>query len=340
MKSTLKLTRSFFMVILAVVLSATIGGQALAAASEPDEIRLGYWESPNEELLVKQTGALEAKYPNTKITWVEFQAGTDILAAIQGRAIDVATIGTPPGSLGIANGLPYKIFYVHDIIYESEGLVVKETSGIDSVDDLPGKKIATVFSSTSHFSLSNALKFAGVKETDLILYNMPAPDIYAAWERGDIEGAYVWEPMKSKLLEAGGKQIVSSGQVAEQGALTGEFGIVSDSFYEAHPDVVAAYVELLDAASYAYREDQANTAKLISVGLGLGLPETVKAMNEIKVLSKSDQIKPDYIGTSSAPGNLARLLKETADFLVEQKNLKSSPELSVFQQAILTELYD
>jgi taurine transport system substrate-binding protein len=37
---------------------------------------------------------------------------------------------------------------------------------------------------------------------------------------------------------------------------------------------------------------------------------------------------------------LARLLKETADFLVEQKSLKSSPELPVFQQAILTELYD
>lgn len=340
MKRALKSAKLFFMVILAVVLSAT-GGQARAAApKEPDEIRLGYWESPNEELLVKQTGALEAKYSNTKITWVEFRAGTDILAAIQGGAIDIATIGTPPGSLGIANGLPYKIFYVHDIIYESEGLIVKETSGISNVNDLPGKKIATVFASTSHFSLSNALKFAGVKETGLTLYNMSAPDIYAAWERGDIEGAYVWEPMKSKLLEAGGKQIISSGQVAEQGALTGEFGIVSNSFYEAHPGVIAAYIELLDDASYAYREDRENTAKLISAGLGLGLPETVKAMNEIKVLSKSNQIERDYIGNSSAPGNLARLLKETADFLVEQKSLKSSPELPVFQQAILTELYD
>lgn len=311
-----------------------------ATADIPKEIRIGYWESPNGELLVKQSGTLEKKYPNTKVTWVEFQAGTDILTAMQGGSIDIATIGTPPGTLGIANGLPYKIFYLHDVIGESEGLIVKDDSGISSVKDLTGKKIATVFGSTSHFSLINALRLENVKESDLTIYDMKAPDIYAAWERGDIDGAYIFESTKSKLLDNGGKEIISSGELAEKGALTGEFGIVHKDFYSKYPNVIKDYIDLLDESVGKYKNDQENSAKLMSAGLGLTEEETLKAMNEILVLSKEEQKDPKYIGTTANPGELAQLLKDTADFLVTQGSIKEAPDLKVFQDAILTELYD
>ncbi len=306
----------------------------------PEEIRVGYWESPNGELLVKQTGTLEKKFPDTKVTWIEFQAGTDILTAIQGGSIDIATIGTPPGTLGVANGLPYKIFYLHDVIGESEGLIVKETSGISSVRDLKGKKIATVFGSTSHFSFINALRLQDVQESDLTVYDMKAPDIYAAWERGDIDGAYIFESTKSKLLADGGKQIISSGELAEQGALTGEFGIVHTDFYGKYPEIIKAYIDLLDEAVDKYKNDQENSAKLLSAGLGLTEEETLKAMNEILVLTKEEQKAPEYLGTTDNPGELADLLKSTADFLVTQGSLKEAPDTEVFKNAILAELYE
>ncbi|MDR0886725.1 MAG: aliphatic sulfonate ABC transporter substrate-binding protein [Clostridiales Family XIII bacterium] len=311
-----------------------------SAAATPTEIRLGYWESPNEELLVKQTGALEEAFPDAEVTWIEFQSGPDILAAIQGGSIDFSTIGTPPGTIGIANGLPYKIFYLHDVIAESEGLIVKADSGIESVADVKGKRIATVFASTSHFSLSNALKLDGLTDADVQLYDMKAPDIFAAWERGDIDGAYVWEPIKTKLLDAGGKQIISSGEVAESGAITGEFGIVSDAFSEKYPDAVKTYIDILDEATDAYKNDQENTAKLIAPGLGITEEEALISMNEIIVLSKADQTDPTYLGTTAEPGNLAQLMKDTADFLVEQKSIKSAPSVEEFQKGILTQLYD
>ena len=315
------------------------GGQS-AAADIPKEIRIGYWESPNGELLVKQLGTLEKKYPDTKVSWVEFQAGTDILTAIQGGSIDIATIGTPPGTLGIANGLPYKIFYLHDVIGESEGLIVKESSNISSVKDLTGKKIATVFGSTSHFSLINALRLENVKESDLTVYDMKAPDIYAAWERGDIDGAYIFESTKSKLLANGGKQIISSGELAEKGALTGEFGIVHKDFYAKYPGVIKDYVNILDEAVDKYKNDQEASAKLMSAGLGLTEEETLKAMNEILVITKAEQSDPKYLGTTANPGELAKLLKSTADFLLSQGSIKEAPDEKLFQDAILTEIYD
>ena len=99
----------------------------------PKKIILGYWESPNGELLTKEKGSLEAAFPDTDVEWVEFQSGTDILTAMQSGSIDFATIGTPPAALGLAKDYPFKIFYLHDIIGESEGLVVKKDSGISSV---------------------------------------------------------------------------------------------------------------------------------------------------------------------------------------------------------------
>ena len=77
----------------------------------PKKITLGYWESPNGELLTKEKGSLEAAFPDTDVEWVEFQSGTDILTAMQSGSIDFATIGTPPAALGLAKGYPFKIFY-------------------------------------------------------------------------------------------------------------------------------------------------------------------------------------------------------------------------------------
>ena len=78
----------------------------------PKKITLGYWESPNGELLTKEKGSLEAAFPDTNVEWVEFQSGTDILTAMQSGSIDFATIGTPPAALGLAKGYPFKIFYL------------------------------------------------------------------------------------------------------------------------------------------------------------------------------------------------------------------------------------
>jgi taurine transport system substrate-binding protein len=307
------------------------------ASSVPDEIRIGYWASPNSELLVKELGSLEEKYPDTKVTWMEFTSGADILTAMQGGSIDLATIGTPPGTTGIANDYPFHIYYLEDITGESEGLIVRNDSGIDSLQDLEGKTIATSFSTTSHFSLLKALEFAGVDSSKINLMDMDASNIYAAWERGDIDGAYIWESVKTQLLEDDGKEIISSKDVAEEGAMTGEFGIVHDDFYAKYPNVVSDYIDLLDEATDLFNNDTENAAEIMSQGLGLTEEETLKAMNGITEVSKDEQLS--YFGTEDSPGSFTQILKDTADFLYEEGKLTESPDIQVFQNAILTELY-
>ena len=212
--------------ILAVLLNASIP----AAADDPKAIRLGYFQSPNGELLAKGQGQVQKRFPGANVEYIKFDVGRDVNAAFAGGSLYIGIIGTPPGTAGLINNIPYKIFYLHDVIAESEALVVKERSGITDLPSLKGRTIATAFGSTSHFSLLQALKQNGVDPTEVKILDITGQDIHAAWVRGDIEGAYIWQPAQAKLLADGGKILVTSREVADKGGITGEFGIVPDKF--------------------------------------------------------------------------------------------------------------
>ena len=73
----------------------------------------------------------------------------------------------------------------------------------------------------------------------------------------------------------------------------------------------------------------------MSGGLNLSEEETLTTMNEIIVKDKSEQA--EYLGKN---GELAEVLKKTADFLYDQKSLDKKADEKVFQQGILSELYE
>lgn len=311
-----------------------------AQASEenvPQQINIGYFQSPNAELLAKGEQLLQKKYPNVKINYVQFDVGRDVNAAIASGSIDIGTIGTPPGTIGIVNKLPYKIYYLHDIIGSSEALVVKNSANIKSINDLVGKKIATPFGSTSHYSLLAALRQNNIPADQVTILDMNAQDIIAAWSRNEIDGAYVWQPAQSKLVADDGKVIISSAEVAKNGDITGEFGIVSNTFAEKYPNIVKDYIDILDEAAKQYKQQDPDTVKVLSSELGLSEDKTKEAMSQISVLDKAQQ--QEYIGTPDKVGSLPKILKSTSDFLLSQKSVSTSPDIDFFTKALCTELY-
>jgi taurine transport system substrate-binding protein len=51
----------------------------------------------------------------------------------------------------------------------------------------------------------------------------------------------------------------------------------------------------------------------------------------------ADQLTPAWLGgTPQDPGKFAHVLKGTADFLVEQRSIKTAPPVEAFQKAIDT----
>ena len=85
------------------------------------------------------------------------------------------------------------------------------------------------------------------------ILNLRPPEITAAWLRGDIDAAYVWDPALGKVKESG-SVLVNSTEVAKWGAPTFDAWIVRKDFARAHPDFVTAFVRITGKAYADYRK--------------------------------------------------------------------------------------
>jgi taurine transport system substrate-binding protein len=134
----------------------------------------------------------------------------------------------------------------------SEALVVKKN--ITTPQDLIGKRIAVPFISTTHYSLLAALKHWGIKPSQVQLVNLQPPAIIAAWQRGDIDGAYVWAPAVNEL-EKNGKVLTDSAQVGSWGSPTLDVWVVRKDFARQHPEIVTAFARSALAAQQSYLDN-------------------------------------------------------------------------------------
>lgn len=301
---------------------------------QPKEVRIGFQVIPNAELLAKQLKLVEKQFPDTKITWLEFDSGRDVNTAMASENLDLALVGSVPIASGVASKLPYKVYFLHDVIGDAESLVVRNDLGVEKVEDLKGKKIAVPYGSTAHFSLLMALDNVGVNPNDVSILDMQPQDILAAWQRKDIDGAFVWHPTLGKILEDNGEALLSAKQLAEKGVITADVGIVRSQFAEEYPSFVKEYVSVLDESIKLYRENPEKAAQTLAPVLGQTEQQALEQMKGLVWLTSSEQKEPQYLGTTGQIGKFAEVLEATGKFLYDQKIIPATPNLATYQSSI------
>ncbi|GAA5074492.1 taurine transport system substrate-binding protein [Thermocatellispora tengchongensis] len=321
-------------------LAACGGGDDGAAAPKdgmPAQIRIGYQLIPNGDLIVKDQKWLEQALPGTEIKWSRFDSGGDVNTAMISGAIDIGLAGSSPVTRGLSEPLniPYQVPWIFDVIGDNEALVVRDGAATD-VKGLAGKRIATPFASTSHYSLLAALAEAGVAESAVKILDMEPPDIQAAWQRGDIDGAYVWTPNLAELQKNGGKTLVTSRELAGRGKLTADLAVVRTEFAQQYPATLRVWLQQQDRAVKLVRSDKTAAAAAIGRQLNLDPQEASRQLDQLVLLDAAEQRSPEYLGTPDAPGKLAENLRSAAEFLKAQGQVDAVPELSVFQKGLAT----
>ncbi|NLE23010.1 MAG: ABC transporter substrate-binding protein [Actinobacteria bacterium] len=310
--------------------SSSAGG-----AATPSELRITYQLIPNGDLIVKDQGWLEEALPDTKITWVKFDSGADVNTAMIAGSVDIGLAGSSPIAAGLSEpmNIAYKVPWIHDVIGAAESLVVKNSTGVKDVAGLTGRKIGTPFGSTAHYSLLAALELNGVDPAKVKLVDLQPPDILGAWQRGDIDAAYVWNPTLAELKKDG-TVLVTSEELAGEGKLTADLAVVTDSFAEAYPDAVQIWVEQQDKAVQLYRSDPQAAAEAVGRQLNISADEALAQMKDLIFLDASEQAGADYLGTPDAPGKLADNLESAAKFLLQQSSVQGVPSLATFQAGL------
>lgn len=294
-----------------------------ASAAKPDKVRVAYYTMPYLSLVIKSKGWLE-KELGVPVEWKEFDGGAQVEQALAAGEVDFAVgIGSSPVAAGIANGIDQYIVWIAEDIGDNEALVVK--SSIKSVKDLEGKKIAVPFVSTSHFAFLGALELAGVDPAKVQILDMVPKDFPAAFERGDIDGGWVWHPALGQLVKEGGRVIATNGEVSKQGYVTWDNGIVSKQFADEYPDVVTSFIKIQQKAVDFYETDTDETVAIVAGQTGQSDADTKLQLAGFVFPSAEEQLGPDWLGTSSQPGRLPQQLLKISRFLVEQKKIQNAP---------------
>ena len=298
------------------------------ASSLPETITVGYQNIPNGDLVVKQSGWLEEAYgDDVEVKWTLFDSGGSVNEAVIGGSVDIGLVGSSPASRGLSSGIEYRVPWIHDVIGEAEALVAR--GDIDSVEDLEGARIATPFASTSHYSLLAALEDAGLSADDVELVDSEPEDILAAWQQGDIDAAYVWNPVLAELLADGGTTLITSADLAEQGKTTYDLAVVTDEFAEEYPDAVETWVAQQDRAVALIQDDPDAAAELVATELNITPEEAADQLGDLVFLRASEQVGDEYLG-----GGLAENLFAAAEFNQSLGEIDSVLEESGYSDAV------
>lgn len=300
-----RLFKTMMMGTAALALSAS----ALAA----ETMVIATFSDPTPMNAVRATDAFE-KATGWDIEFRVFNSGTDVIAAMASGDVKVAELGSSPLAIAASQGVDLQMFMLSYAIGQSESLIAHDGSGITSVADLKGKRIAVPVGSTAHYSLMGAIAHAGLSESDVTIISMPPDQIAAAWDQGNIDAAFIWPPVQTQLLETG-TRIIGADQTAEWGYPTFNAWVVNTEFAAAHKDEMVAFAKEMDAANQAYLADPAawtadnESVKAIADLTGAGADQIPEILKGYTFVPLADQNGDAWLG------NAANIMKSTAEFL-------------------------
>ncbi len=140
--------------------------------------------------------------------------------------------------------------------------------------------------------------------------------------------------MLGQLLDEDGVVLTDSAEQAKNGAITADLIVVSKAFSQKYPAATAKYLAAQIYSVDTFKADEAGSIQKMADVLGLSAEETKSQVDGFVYPTGQEQLGADYLGDSSKVGAMAQVLKDTADFLVEQGSISAAPELSVFEDSV------
>jgi taurine transport system substrate-binding protein len=284
---------------------------------------------------IMESGELE-KNTGYKINWRMFGGGGDVIKAMASGDVQIGEVGSSPLTAAASQGQDIKLIWILDDISDAEVLIARNGSGVNSVKDLKGKKVATPFVSTAHYQLMAVMKLDGVDPKGVNVMNMRPPEIAAAWERGDIDATFIWDPVLSKI-KSNGKVIASSGSIGKKGFPTFDGLAVNSKWAAEHEGFLVELVKLMAKADNEYRASPAKwtvdspQVKAIAKWTKADAKDVPASMALYKFPTMQEQISSAWLG-----GGAVKAMTDTAAFLKEQGRIQ---EIKPDYKAFVSDVY-
>lgn len=269
-----KITKRIATLLLTIgaVASLTACGSSSSEKDAKTDVRIAYF--PNithtQALVMKNQGTLEEAWADTcNVTWTSFNAGPAEIEAIFAGEIDLGYIGPGPAlNANVKSNGDVKI--ISNATNAGAVLLARKDSGIKSVADLSGKKVAVPqLGNTQHLCLLNLLSENGLKPVDqggdVTINASSNADILNLMDNGSVDAAVVPEPWGTTIENSGSAEVILD---YDELFLNGEYPtavvIANGDFVEDHPDLVEEFLEMHKDATLYINENMEESQEMVN----------------------------------------------------------------------------
>ncbi|ACB82991.1 aliphatic sulfonates family ABC transporter, periplsmic ligand-binding protein [Methylorubrum populi BJ001] len=240
---------------------------ALAPARAEETLRVGD-QRGNARALMEAAGVLDGL--TYRLEWSEFPAAAPLLEALNAGVIDAGGVGDAPFTFAAAAGVPVKAFLAFRNRQDGLAILVRPDSGIRTVPDLQGKRIATNRGSIGHQVVLAALEEAGLPPDSVRFTFLPPADAKLALASGSVDAWSTWEPYTSAAELAGLVRVLRDGNGITPGL---SYAVASEAALKTKRALLADYAaRLAKARAWALKDPAPYAAAWSRL---IGLPETV-----------------------------------------------------------------
>ena len=240
--------------------------QAQTGAKAPESLRIGYQKSAVNLVVLKQQGVLEKRFAGTRVQWLEFPAGPQLLEALSVGSLEFGLTGDSPPVFAQAAGKDLYYVGAEPPKPESSAILVLHDSPVRTLHDLRGRKVALQKGSSAHFLLVRAVQKAGLQWSDIAPVYLTPADARAAFERKSVDAWAIWDPFYAATELAISPRVIATGKGH---SANNSFYLASRALVHKHPETIEALFEELTRADRFVQQHRPEAIKLIADFSGL-----------------------------------------------------------------------
>lgn len=315
------------------VKTTALTGAALGIASSPFAVfakdrTINYggsaWLGHYPVYYAKEKGQFDEVDLN--VGWDFFGTSSGRMSALMSGDIDVAGTGVVSAIALMAQGVNrFYVIGVPDNFGRVEGLFAVE--GIESINDLKGKTIGTTFASSAHTLVLDLMAQNDLSERDINVINIPAPEIPAAIQSGQIDACATWTPYFNKVASLPGVKLIADDTdfslFKDYGVTPGpDVLVVSKSFADRNPDIVKSFASVYFSAAESLGNEPEAAVSVLTGLTQMSEEEQLQTIKDADWYSLEQQ--QEMIGTDT---KFVEGLQKLADMLVDYGQIDKSPQV-------------
>lgn len=253
----------------------------------------------------------------------DFSAASDLQAAFGAGRLDAIALATPATMSLKSKGVDYRVILVADNSLGGDGILARNS--VTDIKDFKGKNVALEVGEVSHFLLLQVLKEAGLNKNDVKITNATPDAAAIAYQAGRTEIAVTYSPFlqKADATQKDGRIIFDTSKMPT--AII-DLYLFSTKFVETNPAGAEGFVKGIFQAIDFMKTNKAEALAIAGKRLQIS-PEEVEA--QLKGVGLIDL--PTNLKMLSDPQSdiyLLNHLNEVSEFLIEQKQISRSPDIT------------